>query len=251
MKPQSVYFHLQCAVLGACLLESSAFQRVDGVITPTHFQLGFNKVLAAMQNLHDAAKPITIIDVPKAMSNGLEENKRNFAAMAHMLTHVSSTAYLEHHAISLIETYWCNTAKAALPNAKSIHNLELAQDILELDETISDPACDILDVLPKAVKKFEVFYANDLHVVKALLQTASDMSEDIFRIKESLTQKGWYGAAKIQGQDALSARSASEMHTPSEELRYNKSKKGSTINEEKPRLYNRKPPIEEQKDMPF
>jgi hypothetical protein len=202
-----------------------------------------------MQNLHDAAKPITIIDVPKSMSNSLEENKRNFAAMAHMLTHVSSTAYLEHHAISMVETYWCNKAKAALPNAKSIHNLELAQDILELDETISDPACDILDVLPKAVKRFEVFYPNDLHVVKALLQTSSDMSEDIFRIKESLTQKGWYGAAKIS--TASEPQSASEMHQPSEKLRYNKSKKGSTINEEKPRLYNRKPPIEEQKDMPF
>lgn len=197
MKPQSVYFHLQCAVLGACLLESSAFQRIEGVTSPTHLQPGFNKVFATMQNLHEATKPISIIDVAKAMSKGLEENKRNFAAMAHMLTHVSSTAYLEHHAISLAETHWCNTAKAALPNAKTIHNLELAQDILELHETISDPECDILEVLPQSAKRFEVFYPNDLHVVKALLQVASDMSEDVFRIKESLTKKGWYGANKL------------------------------------------------------
>jgi hypothetical protein len=251
MTPQSIIHNLQCTILGACLLEPNAFERINDILYPDLLQPNFAKVYAAMQTQHDALKPINIIYITKAMSATLDEQKKHFAALAYMTNMVCSTANLEHDCICLFEQVYKQKAIAALPNPKTLHNLELAQEIIEISEALHEPNSDILEILPTSAKKLEVYYPNDLHPCKAFIQLSRDMSHDIFQIKENLTKKGWYGAAKISMQNDLSTQSAVEMHQPSAELRYDKSKKVSTINEQPPRAYNRKPPIEVQKDIPF
>lgn len=192
MSPQSTLFNTQGVIIGACLIETNAFHRINGILKPDYFSPNYAKIFMAMQSLHELHRPIDIVTVCAYLSTGktLEYNKQTFLNLAAIANMVCSTANLVQHSLWLIEQYWQAKALQAIPNTKAISNLELAQTFDDLKAEINSPDYEILDSLPTAISKINIFYPKEFHVYKNIVEVERQMSLDVTEIEEILFQRG-------------------------------------------------------------
>jgi replicative DNA helicase len=192
MSPQSTLFNTQGVIIGACLIETNAFHRINGILKPDYFTPNYAKIFMAMQALNEANKPIDIVTVCAYLSIGktLDFNKQTFLNLASITNMVCSTANLVHHSLWLIEQYWQAKALQAIPNTKTIINLELAQTLDDLKAEINSPDYDILDSLTMIVENIQLCYPKDYHVYKNLIEVKRQMQLDVSQIEEILLERG-------------------------------------------------------------
>jgi replicative DNA helicase len=101
---------LEQAVLGACMLEYSAFSRIYGILKPeTFYMFGHQEVFSAMAEMYDSGAPIdtfTVVDY-LTRKRGFEHfHGYNVLYFVTRLTNcVVNTAHLEYHA-SIIKAMW-------------------------------------------------------------------------------------------------------------------------------------------------
>lgn len=103
--PQAV--SIEETVLGACMIESGAFDRISGVLIQKHFYSEANgKIFAAMLNLSDRSQPIDILTVVDELrKTGDLELVGGPYYITKLTNEVASTAHLESHARILMEKY--------------------------------------------------------------------------------------------------------------------------------------------------
>ena len=94
---------LECVIIGACTIESFAFQKIAHILTEKNFYLPFNKVIwSAMVELY----PFTPID-SITVTIACKDKVTWFGALAHHLidcqSMVNSSANLPYHAMILLE----------------------------------------------------------------------------------------------------------------------------------------------------
>lgn len=192
MSPQSTLFNTQGVIIGACLIETNAFARINGILKADYFTPKYAEIFKAMQALIEMHKPVDIVTVCAYLSTGktLDFNKETFGKLATIANMVCSTANLINHSLWLVEQYWQAKAIQAIPNTKTLLNLELAKELDELKNEIISPDCNILDSLSIITEHIQHCHPQDFHVYKNLLEVERQMKYDVFQIEEILLERG-------------------------------------------------------------
>lgn len=141
---------IETEILGACLMEETAFSRVFGVMTPeTFYQDGYKKVYAFMMEMFENNLPINLLstnDFIQRRKRVTEISKMNTAAFLTKLTiPVTETAHLEYYAL-VLKQMWIDREIINLTNSgvqsddtrKEIYNLQTKLTELSSNTYTSD-----------------------------------------------------------------------------------------------------------------
>lgn len=131
---------LECAILGACLIEKEAFSRTFGLIEKEHFYFSGNYIIydaiAEMYNSGLMIDMITVYDYILNTKNILEISGSNVAYYISKITqHVVSSAHLEYHSF-IIKRMWMERELMKLTHGGTKLNGDLSQQILQLTTAI-------------------------------------------------------------------------------------------------------------------
>ncbi|MGH7238975.1 MAG: replicative DNA helicase, partial [Candidatus Saccharimonadales bacterium] len=98
---------LEQAVLGACMLEVMAFDKISGILTPECFYKDAHvKIFSSMRSLADKSQPIDLLTVFAELQKSGELEAVGGASYITTLTNiVASTAHLEDHARIVLEKH--------------------------------------------------------------------------------------------------------------------------------------------------
>lgn len=132
---------LEEAILGACLIEKTAFGRIYGMISPDHFYLsGHAEVYQAMIEMYDKSIPIDTLTVTERLiSSGIEEiNKEPIGYFVVRLTnHVVSTVHLEYHC-HLVKEMWRRRRIIEIKYERIEDDFDLRKNIQEVNDKLRE-----------------------------------------------------------------------------------------------------------------
>lgn len=124
------------AILGGCLAEIEAFDRVADIVSPDSFYVPVHKVIfSAMKELHDKNDVIDLTTVhDKVKSNEAFNSAGGVKYLLDLANFVSSAIYIEKHAMIVREKeVRRNIMNACFEIARSARN-----EALDIDEVIKD-----------------------------------------------------------------------------------------------------------------
>lgn len=124
------------AILGGCLAEIEAFDRVTDIVSPDSFYMPVHKVIfSAMKELHDKNDVIDLTTVhDKVKSNEAFNSAGGVKYLLDLANFVSSAIYIEKHAMIVREKeVRRNIMNACFEIARSARN-----EALDIDEVIKD-----------------------------------------------------------------------------------------------------------------
>lgn len=124
----------EAAILGACLIEKTAFSRIFNTLKPEIFYSDGNRIVfEAMKEMFDKNFPIDILTVWDYLQRekGIEKiNDKNTAYYLSTLTNrVVSSANMEYHSI-VLQKMWCERELINLTHSGSLQTIKEIQDKL-------------------------------------------------------------------------------------------------------------------------
>lgn len=177
-------------ILGACLLEASAFGRVNTMLESCHFTSANIIVWDAMAAVREAKKPIDLLTVSKQISTLEHSSKFNFIHYAITLTNrVCSTANLEYHALVLIEIYLRDELKKlAFIYKRGLlnQNAEMAEVMGELYQALLNPLADPLDILFGTVTYLRINFPTESELYQSILDLDNEFTATALKVRKQL-----------------------------------------------------------------
>lgn len=126
---------LEDVIIGACIIEHSAFANIKGLINAEMIYDGFNRfVFYIIEQMFDSSKPIDLVTVVQECYN----NNSDFKDIAHTISiktnKVASTANIIYHCLVLRELY----IKRLLIQIKQSVNVEgdIIENVLEIENKL-------------------------------------------------------------------------------------------------------------------
>lgn len=177
-------------ILGACLLEASAFGRVNTMLESCHFTSANVVVWDAMVAVREAKKPIDLLTVSKQISTLEHSSNFNFIHYAITLTNrVCSTANLEYHALVLIEIYLRDELKKlAFIYKRGLlnQNAEMAEVMGELYQALLNPLADPLDILFGTVTYLRINFPTESELYQSILDLDNEFTATALKVRKQL-----------------------------------------------------------------
>lgn len=98
---------LESIIIGTLILESSAMDRIENILRPEHFYNDSNvKIYTAFQEMHAKQIKIDMFTLSNELKKvGVSDEVGGPFALSQLVSKVSSSAHLEHHAIIIFEHY--------------------------------------------------------------------------------------------------------------------------------------------------
>jgi replicative DNA helicase len=170
--------HFEIAILGACLLEQSAYPQIMDVLKAQNFTQDVNgidhqKMYAAIQSLYPN-KPITMLTVAKALP-GYSYTIAEYTSL------VSRAACIRHDAFILLEMCFRDQFIQTLRAIGSPHKMIVMCAINELIDEALDG--DVFDMVQNASAYLASIGASD--EAETILQLQSQIDSRIEQIKEA------------------------------------------------------------------
>lgn len=139
---KGIHYNLQmeAAILGACLLEKTAFSRVFGVLKPEIFYSeNHQKVFEVMAEMFDKNLPIdmiTVWDFLQRVKGISEMNGNNTAYYVSTLTNgVVSSAHMEYHSL-VLQSMWCQRELIKLTTSGTRPDASIQQQAKEIQDKL-------------------------------------------------------------------------------------------------------------------
>jgi hypothetical protein len=181
-------------ILGACLLEASAFGRVSSMLESCHFTNANLVVWEAMVAVNEAKKPIDLLTVSKQLST-LEYASNDFNVMSYtasLMNRVASTANLEYHALILIELYLKEElAKLAFIYKRGLimQNAEMAEVMGELYQALLNPLADPLEILFGTITYLRINFPTESELYQSILDLDNEFNATALKVRKQLGTK--------------------------------------------------------------
>lgn len=132
---------LECAVLGACLLEKTAFARIRGILKPECFHYeGNQQVYLALEEMWDNNVFVDILTVVHWIVHKGVDVLDGFNApyfVTKLTNSVVSTAHLEYHAL-LVRQMFCERELMKIQNEKNDMTIDTLDRIHELKNRLEE-----------------------------------------------------------------------------------------------------------------
>jgi hypothetical protein len=177
-------------ILGACLLEATAFGRVSSMLESCHFTEVNINVWEAMAAVNEAKKPIDLLTVSKQLSTLEYGHKFNFIHYATTLTNrVCSTANLEYHALILIELYLKDELKKLAFIYKRgliMQNAEMAEVMGELHQALLNPTADPLEILFGTITYLRINFPTESELYQSILDLDNEFNATALKVRKQL-----------------------------------------------------------------
>lgn len=177
-------------ILGACLLEASAFGRVNTMLESCHFTDANVVVWDAMAAVKESKKPIDLLTVSKQISTLEHSSNFNFIHYATTLTNrVCSTANLEYHALVLIEIYLRDELKKLAfiyKRGMLMQNAEMAEVMGELYQALLNPLADPLDILFGTVTYLRINFPTESELYQSILDLDNEFTATALKVRKQL-----------------------------------------------------------------
>lgn len=177
-------------ILGACLLEATAFGRVSSMLESCHFTNANLVVWEAMVAVHEAKKPIDLLTVSKQI-NTLENTDGTFLInyVTALTNRVCSTANLEYHALILIELYLKDELKKLAFIYKRgliMQNAEMAEVMGELHQALLDPTADPLEILFGTITYLRINFPTESELYQSILDLDNEFNATALKVRKQL-----------------------------------------------------------------
>lgn len=127
---------LEQAILGACLLEKTAFSRIYGLINDDTFYFAEHKeVFGAMREMFEGNAPIDSYTVVEWLTNKRPMDNA-FLTVTNLTMHVVSTANLEYHSY-LIKEMWQRRRVIEI-KYKAIEDLDPHKNVIDINTELNN-----------------------------------------------------------------------------------------------------------------
>lgn len=177
MPPHSA--EMECAILGAIIIDSRAIEKVCDILTPeTFYKIENMAIYEAIQALYRDGRPIDILTVVQSLKeNGKLQQGGGIHYISELTTNVASSAHIVDH-------------------AKDIHQLYLKRRTIEICHSIISEAyseeCGGYEVITNAQADFMNLelgnLTNEIHHIKDVaIMTAKEIHESIESRKKGKT----------------------------------------------------------------
>ena len=201
---------VECAVIGALLLESTAINDVVHILSPDMFYYPeTNAIYQAIENIYSRGEIIDMIVVSKELATMDMLDKANFATVASMTENIASSSGIVDHAM-YVNQLWLSRNVAVFASKLSVDAVNRSLDIsdtideaIKQIENISDKTCynaKVLSVRETAYKALDLYGERKLLAQKGVTSGISTGIHDL----DVITNGGWKGGQLI----VLAARPA-------------------------------------------
>jgi replicative DNA helicase len=177
LQPMTPRLHFEIAILGACMLEQSAYPQVMDVLKPQNFTQDVNgidhqKMFAVMQSLYPTS-PINMTTVAVRLPG-------YGYTIAEYTSRVSSAACLRHDALLLLEFNFRDSFIQLLRNSKTNKTVVQAAIAELIDEALDG---DIFEIVENACDYLTLIGASE--EAETILQLQAQIDSRIEKIKEA------------------------------------------------------------------
>lgn len=193
----SIRIYTEELILGACLIENSAFLRVNKILNASNFTNQNIFIWEAIEELLLRKQPIDILTVSKKIMETNTENnndqvfKRVSIHLMELTQRVCSTANLEYHALVLIELHLKDSLKqlSFIYKKQAAMNLQFAEDMGELFNMLMPADCDPLELLFNTVSYLRINYPNESELYQSILDLANDFTKQAIVVRRELGEE--------------------------------------------------------------
>jgi replicative DNA helicase len=169
---------LEAAVLGAAMLESTAFGRTHGIVSHDTFYSDANKIVyAAIYELYAAAMPIDILTVVDRIMNVSKVEEFSGVSVKYYVIELTraivSTAHIEYHCL-VLKRMWMEREVIKITNGAIDLEGDVNQQLIQLQTAIRDINAgdytkewyDMSELMVDLIKHQEEIKANPDAVIK-------------------------------------------------------------------------------------
>ncbi len=168
LPPQAIDF--EEVVLGAIMLETEAFYKVSGLLSPEKFYSPVHGIIfEAILKLSTEQLPIDILTVSQKLKQlGKLDDVGGQSYLAHLTNKVASTAHLEHHSLIISQKFI---------------QRELIRVGAKIQENAFEDTDDVADILDMAEQ--ELFKVSEGNIKKDVASIGDVVAEAIKQIEEA------------------------------------------------------------------